>query len=90
MRRSSRAYILLVVIALSVLALGVVPASAHVHAVAQAGCAPDGVLSGAAASAHAIDNGRPAAPIMITASPFDRTNFPGILNSKAEPQGTNC
>jgi hypothetical protein len=96
MRRSSRVYVLVVVIALCVMALGVVPASADVHPVAQAACAPTGIASGAIGSRHAIANGRPAAPIMITASPFVSTsppfnsNFPGFLNSKAEPLGTNC
>lgn len=88
MRRTTL-FLLLVVMA--ILALGAVPALADVHPVAQAGCAPAGVASGAIGSRHAIgDPGRPAAPIMITASPWERADFPGILNSQADPQGTNC
>jgi len=81
----------LALLVISILALGAIPALADVHPVAQAACAPTGVASGAIGSRQAIgDPGRPAAPIMITASPWERSNFPGILNSKADPQGTNC
>jgi hypothetical protein len=43
------------------------PASADVHGVSQAGCGAS-PNAGATASEHAIDNGRPAAPIPVTAS----------------------
>lgn len=75
---------------LVLLALGANPAWADVHLIAQAGCAPDGVASGAIASRHAIDNGRPAAPIMVSASPFTAATHPGNINSQATPGGTNC
>jgi hypothetical protein len=86
-----RRTIFLLVLALTVMVLGVVPAAADVHRVAQAGCAPAGVASGAIGSRHAIPHGRPVGQIMITASPFDSiADFPGSVNSKAVPQGTNC
>jgi hypothetical protein len=75
---------------LVLLALGATPAWADVHLIAQAGCAPDGVASGAIGSRHAIDNGRPAAPIMVSASPFTAATHPGNTNSQAAPSGTNC
>ena len=83
-----RLIVLAVVVVL--LALGATPALADVHLIAQAGCAPDGVASGAIASRHAIDSGRPAAPIMVDASPFTAATHPGNVNSQADPNGTNC
>ena len=83
-----RRIVLLVILIL--FALGATPAWADVHLIAQAGCAPDGVASGAIASRHAIDNGRPAAPIMVSASPFTAVTHPGNSNSQASPNGTNC
>jgi len=81
---------LLMALVISLLTLGAAPALADVHLVAQAGCAPAGVLAGAIGSRHAIDDGRPAAPIMVTASPWTAPTFPGALNSQASPEGTNC
>jgi len=75
---------------LVLLALGANPAWADVHLIAQAGCAPDGVASGAVASRHAVDNGRPTGPIMVSASPFIIATHPGNINSQATPDGTNC
>lgn len=82
-----KAVILVTMIAM---VLGASPAWADVHLIAQAGCAPDGVGSGAIASRHAIVHGRPAAPIMVSASPFDALTHPGNVNSNANPSGTNC
>lgn len=87
MRRQT---VLLIALVLSLLILGTVPAAADVHLVAQAGCAPAGVESGAIGSRHAIESGRPAAPIMVSASPWSAAEFPGAVNSQADPQGTNC
>lgn len=64
-------------------------ASADVHAVSKAECAPTGVLSGAITSEPAIAHGRPAAPIPVTASPFTLQTFPGKGND-APAQGTFC
>ncbi len=85
-----RRHIVLVVVLVLGLMMAAAPAVADVHLVAEAGCAPDGVAAGAIGSRHAIDNGRPAAPIMVTASPFGVADFPGAVNSQAAPQGTNC
>jgi hypothetical protein len=71
---------------LAVVALGLPggPASADVHGVSQAGCAPDGVASGAISSRGAP--GRPDAPIPVTAS-GGRTQGEG---GDAPAQGQNC
>jgi hypothetical protein len=61
-------------------------ASADVHAVSQAGCAPTGVPSGATQPQSHNAPGRPAAPIPVTAS-GDRTQSRG---GDAPAQGTNC
>ena len=62
-------------------------ASAHVHRVSQAGCAPVGVLSGARMSAHAVgEPGRPAPQIPVTASE-GRTQGKG---GNAPAQGVHC
>ncbi|MPZ73190.1 MAG: hypothetical protein GEU74_08160 [Nitriliruptorales bacterium] len=67
--------------------LGMAPsASADVHGVSQAQCAAEGVQSGAIASRHAVDMGRPGAPIPVTASD-GRTEGPG---GAAPANGTNC
>lgn len=81
---------IVIVATMALLAVGASPAWADVHLIAQAGCAPDGVQSGAVASRHAIDNGRPAGPIMVNAGPFDAPSHPGNVNSLADPNGTNC
>ena len=64
-------------------------ASADVHNVSKAECAPTGVLSGEIASRPAILQGRPEAQIPVTASPFSMETFPGKGNS-APAQGTFC
>jgi hypothetical protein len=77
-----------VVAAAAALAMGVTagPASADVHGVSQAGCAPDGVPSGATAAASRAAPGRPDAPIPVTASD-GRTQGMG---GDADAQGANC
>jgi hypothetical protein len=78
---------MLVALMLIVILLALAPTgSADVHVVSQAGCAPDGVASGAIASRHAIDQGRPTAPIPVNASQ-GRTQGRG---GAAPAQGTNC
>jgi hypothetical protein len=66
-------------------------ASADVHGVSKAECAPTGVLSGAIQSGEeGVDApGRPAAPIPVSASPFSLATFPGKGND-APAQGTFC
>jgi hypothetical protein len=64
-------------------------ASGDVHGVSQAGCGA-GANAGAIASRHAIEHGRPGAPIPVTASPFESIpDFPG-KGGAAPAQGTNC
>lgn len=71
------------------LALAGGTASADVHGVSQAGCAADGAPSGATAPASRDASGRPDAPIPVSASPFERTTFPG-KGGAADAEGTNC
>ncbi|HUH07057.1 MAG TPA: hypothetical protein VML96_04530 [Egibacteraceae bacterium] len=59
---------------------------ADVHGVSQAQCSPDGVLSGAIRSRHAIEFGRPGAPIPVTASGGSTQGQGGA----APANGTNC
>ena len=73
-------------VAAGALAVGVGPAGADVHAVSQAGCAPDGVPSGATTQASRDAPGRPDAPIPVNAS-GGRTQGNG---GHAPAQGTNC
>jgi hypothetical protein len=78
--------VIAVLAAAAALALAAGPASADVHGVSQAGCAPDGVPAGATAEASRDAPGRPDAPIPVTASD-------GKTQSKgggAQAQGTNC
>jgi hypothetical protein len=79
-----RVFLLMAVLAVVALALAGVPASADVHGVSQAGCAPDGVPSGAISSRGAP--GRPDAPIPVSASD-GRTQGQG---GDAPAQGQNC
>ena len=82
-----KAIVLVFLLALMLLALGVAPAFADVHPVAQAGCAADGVASGAIASRHAIgEEGRPAAPIPVVASDGKTKGKAGA----ATPTPTKC
>jgi hypothetical protein len=76
--------LLIAVLAVVALALAGMPASADVHGVSQAGCAPDGVSAGAIASRGAP--GRPDAPIPVSASD-GRTQGQG---GDAPAQGQNC
>lgn len=78
---------LLVLLAL-MMTLSVAPAaSADVHPVSQAQCAPEGVESGAIRARDAIgDPGRPAAPIPVFASD-GRTEGRG---GDAPAQGQHC
>jgi len=81
-----RVVAVLVATAALALALAAGPASADVHAVSQAGCAPDGVPAGATAQASRDAPGRPDAPIPVTASE-EKTQGQG---GDANAQGTNC
>jgi hypothetical protein len=72
-----------------VTALAAGTASADVHGISQAGCAPDGVPSGATTQASRDAPGRPDAPIPVSASPFELANFPGE-GGHAPAQGRNC
>jgi hypothetical protein len=76
----------LAVTAAIVTALAPGTASADVHAVSQAGCAPDGVPSGATAQQSRDAPGRPDAPIPVTASD-GKTQSKG---GDAPAQGRNC
>lgn len=71
---------------LALLALGATPASADVHGVSNAECAPTGVSSGATVQASRDAPGRPDAPIPVSASD-GRTQGQG---NDADAQGTNC
>jgi hypothetical protein len=71
---------------LALLALGATPASADVHGVSNAECAPTGVPSGATVQASRDAPGRPDAPIPVSASD-GRTQGQG---NDADAQGTNC
>ena len=62
-----RVVALLGVACATAMALTAGPAGADVHGVSQAGCGAS-PNSGATASEQAIDNGRPGAPIPVTAS----------------------
>ena len=75
-----------VLVAALALALGVGTASADVHGVSQAGCAPDGVPAGATAQSSRDAPGRPDAPIPVTASEGKTESEGGV----APAQGTNC
>ena len=75
----------LVAAAAMVTALAAGTASADVHAVSQAGCGAS-PNAGAIASRPAIDDGRPGAPIPVTAS-GGKTQGKGGL---APAQGPNC
>jgi hypothetical protein len=77
----------LAVAAAMAVGLSVGTASADVHGVSKAECAPTGVLSGAIQSRDAP--GRPVAPIPVDASPFSLETFPGKGND-APAQGTFC
>jgi len=77
---------LVVVAAVMALALATGTASADVHAISQAGCAPDGVPSGATAQGSRDAPGRPDAPIPVTASD-GRTQSMG---GDAPAQGPSC
>jgi cytochrome oxidase Cu insertion factor (SCO1/SenC/PrrC family) len=79
-----RILLLMAVLAVVAFALASGPASADVHGVSQAGCAPDGVPSGAVMSRGAP--GRPDAPVPVTASE-GRTQGQG---GDAPAQGQNC
>ena len=68
------------------LALAAGTASADVHGVSQAGCAPDGVPAGATAQGSRDAPGRPNAPIPVTASEAMTQSQGG----DAPAQGTNC
>jgi hypothetical protein len=81
-----RAVAVLVAAAALALALAAGTASADVHVVSQAGCAPDGVPSGATAQASRDAPGRPDAPIPVTASEGNTQGEGG----DAPAQGTNC
>jgi hypothetical protein len=72
--------------ALMLLTLGTAPASADVHGVSQAGCAPTGVPSGATTDASQEAPGRPDPPIPFRASD-ERTQGKG---GDAPAEGTNC
>jgi hypothetical protein len=61
-------------------------ASADVHGVSQAGCAPDGVPAGATAQPSRDAPGRPDAPIPVTASEGNTQS----KGAEAPAQGTNC
>lgn len=75
------------VLLVSMMVFGLAPmASADVHPVSQAQCAPDDVESGAIGSRHAIDAGRPAAPIPVTASDGKAQGKGGA----APANGTHC
>jgi hypothetical protein len=75
-----------VLVAALALALTAGTASADVHGVSQAGCAPDGVPAGATAQPSRDAPGRPNAPIPVTASE-GKTQSKG---GDAPAQGTNC
>jgi hypothetical protein len=81
-----RVVAVLVAAAAMVTGLATGTAGADVHGVSQADCAPDGVPSGAIASRPAIEHGRPAALIPVTAS-GGKTQGKG---GEAPAQGTNC
>ncbi len=81
-----RFFVLVSSLALLVLTIGGAPATAHVHAVSQAGCAQDDAPAGGRGSAHAIDNGRPAAPIPVTASEGKTQSRGG----EAPAEGMSC
>jgi hypothetical protein len=72
--------------ALLLLALSATPALADVHGVSNAGCARDGAPSGATQQASRDAEGRPNAPIPVSAS-GGRTQGQG---GDADAQGTNC
>jgi hypothetical protein len=61
-------------------------ASADVHGISQAGCAPDGVPAGATAQPSRDAPGRPNAPIPVTASE-GKTQSKG---GDAPARGSNC
>jgi hypothetical protein len=71
---------------LALVALSATPASADVHGVSNAECAPAGVPSGATVQASRDAPGRPDAPIPVSASD-GRTQGRG---NDADAQGTNC
>jgi hypothetical protein len=75
-----------VALALILLAAAATPALADVHGVSNAGCAPDGVRSGATQPASRAAPGRPDGPIPENASE-SRTQGRA---SHADPSGTNC
>jgi hypothetical protein len=79
-----KVFLLITVVAIVALTLAGAPASADVHGVSQAGCAPDGVASGAISSRGAP--GRPDAPIPVSAT-GGRTQGQG---GDAPAQGQNC
>jgi hypothetical protein len=81
-----RVVALAAVAAVSAVALATGTASADVHGVSQAGCAPDGVPSGATTQASRDAPGRPDAPIPATASDGKTQGRGG----DAPAQGTNC
>jgi hypothetical protein len=82
-----RRVVAVLVAALSLaLVLAAGTASADVHGISQAGCAPDGVPAGATAQASRDAPGRPNAPIPVTASE-GKTQSQG---GDAPAQGSNC
>jgi hypothetical protein len=81
-----RVFAVLVATAALALALAAGTASADVHGVSQAGCAPDRAPAGATAPASRDAPGRPDAPIPVTASEGKTQGSGG----SAPARGTNC